>query len=88
MVPAINWETETISRERLAIIIYAALVTFPIVMLPSTPAMWLAGMSFGYGIGFVLVMAGVTVGMTLPYIIGCLFREQINKVKSSVSLCF
>ncbi|KAH7577803.1 hypothetical protein ACOSQ2_001153 [Xanthoceras sorbifolium] len=78
MVPIISWEMETFSPRSLAILIFASLVIFPVVLLPSTPAMWLAGMTFGYRIGFLLVMAGVTVGVTLPYFIGSLFRHQIN----------
>ncbi|KAI9181682.1 hypothetical protein LWI28_017507 [Acer negundo] len=78
MVPFIRWETETFSPRSRAILIFASMVVFPIVLLPSTPSMWLAGMTFGYGIGFLLVMAGVTVGVTLPYFIGSLFRNQIN----------
>ncbi|KAK0582153.1 hypothetical protein LWI29_022115 [Acer saccharum] len=78
MVPFIGWEMETFSPRSRAILIFASMVIFPIVLLPSTPSMWLAGMTFGYGIGFLLVMAGVTVGVTLPYFIGSLFRNQIN----------
>jgi uncharacterized membrane protein YdjX (TVP38/TMEM64 family) len=40
--------------------------------------MWLAGMIFGYGIGFVIIMVGTTIGMVLPYLIGLVFRERIH----------
>ncbi|KAK3194979.1 hypothetical protein Dsin_026289 [Dipteronia sinensis] len=77
-VPFIRWEMETFSPRSLAILLFASMVIFPVVLLPSTPAMWLAGMTFGYGFGFLLVMAGVAMGVTLPYFIGSLFRNKIN----------
>lgn len=40
--------------------------------------MWLAGMIFGYGLGFVIIMVGTTIGMTLPFLVGLLFRDRIH----------
>jgi len=40
--------------------------------------MWLAGMIFGYGVGFVIIMIGTTIGMILPYLVGLLFRDSIH----------
>jgi membrane protein DedA with SNARE-associated domain len=48
------------------------------VLLPSGPPMWLTGIVFGYGFGFLIIMAGVTVGMSIPYWIGLLFRDRLN----------
>ncbi|KAJ7967898.1 SNARE associated Golgi protein family [Quillaja saponaria] len=41
--------------------------------------MWLAGMIFGYGLGFVIIMVGTTIGMVLPYLIGLLLRDRIHQ---------
>ncbi|KAF5781257.1 putative transmembrane protein TMEM64 [Helianthus annuus] len=38
--------------------------------------MWVAGMSFGYTLGFLLIMYGVTIGASLPYFIGSLFYDK------------
>jgi hypothetical protein len=51
---------------------------FPVFLIPSGPSMWLAGMIFGYGIGFVIIMVGTTIGMVLPYLIGLVFRDRIH----------
>ncbi|KAK9273318.1 hypothetical protein L1049_018125 [Liquidambar formosana] len=78
VIPIINWEMETFSTPVLAVIIFASMSLFPVVCLPSTPSMWVAGMTFGYGIGFLLVMAGVGVAVSLTYFIGSsLFHHKI-----------
>ncbi|KAJ0110611.1 hypothetical protein Patl1_00291 [Pistacia atlantica] len=79
IVPIIKWEMATFSPPSLATVIVASLAIFPVVLLPSTPSMWMAGMTFGYGIGFLLVIAGITVGVSLPYFIGSLFQSRINE---------
>lgn len=40
--------------------------------------MWLAGMIFGYGLGFFIIMVGTTIGMILPFLVGLLFRDRIH----------
>lgn len=40
--------------------------------------MWLAGMTFGYGLGFLLIIGGVVVGVSLPYVVGSLFYDKIH----------
>lgn len=50
----------------------------PLILVPSSPSMWLAGIIFGYGLGFVIIMIGTTIGMVLPYFIGLLFRDRIH----------
>ncbi|GAV75684.1 SNARE_assoc domain-containing protein [Cephalotus follicularis] len=77
VVPIIKWEVATFSPPGLAVIIFVSIAIFPLILLPSTPSMWIAGMTFGYGIGFLLVMAGVSVGVSLPYFIGSLFNDKI-----------
>ncbi|KAK6143804.1 hypothetical protein DH2020_024152 [Rehmannia glutinosa] len=51
----------------------------PVFLIPSGPSMWLAGMIFGYGLGFVIIMAGTTIGMILPYLIGLIFCDRIHR---------
>lgn len=62
----------------LALVLVASLAFFPVFLIPSGPSMWLAGMVFGYGLGFVIIMVGTTIGMILPYSIGLLFRDRIH----------
>lgn len=78
IIPIINWETSTFSTPVVAVIIVASVSLFPILLLPSTPSMWVAGMTFGYGFGFLLIIAGVAVGVSLPYFIGSLFHDKMQ----------
>lgn len=73
-----QWEATAFGRPVLALVLVASLAFFPVVLIPSGPSMWLAGMIFGYGLGFVIIMAGTTIGMVLPYLIGLLFRDRIH----------
>ncbi|XAR56206.1 hypothetical protein NMG60_11036588 [Bertholletia excelsa] len=79
LLPIMKWEATALGRPVLAIVLVASLAFFPVFLIPSGPSMWLAGMIFGYGIGFVIIMVGTTIGMTLTYLIGLLFREQIHQ---------
>lgn len=79
LLPMLQWEATAFGRPVLALILVASLAFFPALLIPSGPSMWLAGMIFGYGIGFVIIMVGTTIGMILPYLIGLLFRERIHK---------
>uniref|UniRef100_A0A7N0SZ39 VTT domain-containing protein n=1 Tax=Kalanchoe fedtschenkoi TaxID=63787 RepID=A0A7N0SZ39_KALFE len=78
IIPVISWETRTFTNAELAIIIFASVAIFPSLLLPSTPSMWVAGITFGYGFGFMLIMAGVAVGVSLPFFIGSLFHHRIQ----------
>jgi uncharacterized membrane protein YdjX (TVP38/TMEM64 family) len=77
-VPVMQWEASAFGRPVLAIVLVASLALFPVILVPSGPSMWLAGMIFGYGWGFLIIMAGTTIGMVLPYWIGALFRERLH----------
>ncbi|XP_058104684.1 uncharacterized protein LOC131248421 [Magnolia sinica] len=79
VVPVLNWERATFSTLVLGFLLFACMALFPALLLPSAPSMWIAGMTFGYGYGFLLIMAGTSVGMSLPYFIGSLFRHKIHK---------
>ncbi|KAJ1292053.1 hypothetical protein BS78_02G362700 [Paspalum vaginatum] len=79
IMPIIQWEAKSFGRPVLAVVIIASLALFPVVFLPSGPAMWLTGIVFGYGFGFLIIMAGITIGMSIPYWIGLFFRERLNR---------
>ncbi|XP_008800284.1 transmembrane protein 64 [Phoenix dactylifera] len=78
LLPIMQWEATAFGRPVLALVLVASLAFFPVVLIPSGPSMWLAGMIFGYGLGFVIIMVGTTIGMVLPYLIGLFFRERIH----------
>ncbi|KAK6251199.1 hypothetical protein SCA6_005204 [Theobroma cacao] len=78
LMPIINWEMATFSTPMLAVLVFASVALFPTVLLPSTPSMWVAGMTFGYGFGFLLIISAAAVGVSLPYFIGSLFLHRIQ----------
>ncbi|KAK2989147.1 hypothetical protein RJ640_027221 [Escallonia rubra] len=78
IIPIINWETSTFSTPVLAFLLFASVALFPILLLPSTPSMWVAGMTFGYGFGFLLIIGGVVIGISLPYFLGSLFYHKMQ----------
>ncbi|XP_021759571.1 transmembrane protein 64-like [Chenopodium quinoa] len=79
LLPMMQWEATAFGRPVLALVLVASLAIFPVLLIPSGPSMWLAGMIFGYGLGFVIIMVGTTIGMILPYAIGLLFRDRIHQ---------
>ncbi|CAN6469589.1 unnamed protein product [Victoria cruziana] len=79
LVPLLQWEATAFGRPVLALVLVASLALFPVFWIPSGPSMWLAGMIFGYGFGFLIIMLGTTIGMVLPYVIGYIFREHIHR---------
>ncbi|KAK8944694.1 hypothetical protein KSP39_PZI008346 [Platanthera zijinensis] len=79
VVPILNWEMETFSIPTLGLLLFATIALLPTVFIPSSPCMWVGGMTFGYGYGFLLILAGASIGMSLPYFIGSSFRHKIHK---------
>jgi uncharacterized membrane protein YdjX (TVP38/TMEM64 family) len=79
LYPVMEWEATAFGRPALALVLVASLALFPVFLIPSGPSMWLAGMIFGYGLGFVIIMVGTTIGMVLPYLIGLKFRDRIHQ---------
>ncbi|KAJ0237997.1 T166 protein [Hirschfeldia incana] len=79
LIPILQWEATAFGRPMLFIVLLVSLALFPVFLIPSGPSMWLAGMIFGYGIGFVIIMVGTTVGMVLPYLIGLMFRDRLHQ---------
>ncbi|GFP81836.1 transmembrane protein 64 [Phtheirospermum japonicum] len=78
IIPIIIWEKETFSTSMLALIVFGSLAIFPTLLIPSTPSMWIAGITFGYGYGFLLIIGAVAIGVTIPYFIGSLFCHRIH----------
>lgn len=79
VIPILDWEANTFSTPVLGLLIFACIALFPVLLLPSSPCMWIAGMSFGYGYGFLLIMGAASVGMSMPFFIGSLFRHKIHR---------
>ncbi|CAA0824783.1 SNARE associated Golgi protein family [Striga hermonthica] len=79
LFPILRLEATAFGPPVLALVLVASLALFPLVLIPSGPSMWLAGMIFGYGLGFVIIMIGTTIGMILPYLVGFLFRDRIHQ---------
>ncbi|KAL8227418.1 hypothetical protein R6Q59_000097 [Mikania micrantha] len=80
VVPILNWETKTFKKPVLAVVILGSIALFPSIFLPSTPSMWVAGMTFGYGFGFLLIIGGVIIGISIPYMFGSLFYTKIEEL--------
>jgi uncharacterized membrane protein YdjX (TVP38/TMEM64 family) len=78
LIPFIHWERKTFSTPVLAILVFASVALFPSMLLPSSPSMWIAGMTFGYGFGFLLIMSAIVIGVSLPYFIGSFFLHKIQ----------
>ncbi|KAJ6842779.1 uncharacterized protein M6B38_256500 [Iris pallida] len=79
VIPILNWERTTFSIPVLGLLLFASIAFFPAMLLPSAPSMWIAGMTFGYGYGFLLIMGAAIIGMSLPFFIGSLFQHKIHK---------
>lgn len=78
VIPVINWEMKTFSTPVLAVLVFASVALFPTLLLPSTPSMWVAGMTFGYGYGFLLIISAAAIGVSLPFFIGSIFHHKIE----------
>uniref|UniRef100_A0ACD5UYE8 Uncharacterized protein n=1 Tax=Avena sativa TaxID=4498 RepID=A0ACD5UYE8_AVESA len=79
IVPLIDWQSTTFSRPVIALICFGAIALFPSVLIPSSPFMWIAGMTFGYGYGFLIITTAMSIGMSLPFFIGCAFHSRIQR---------
>ncbi|WOL10606.1 hypothetical protein Cni_G19365 [Canna indica] len=79
VIPTLDWEMATFSKPVLGLLLFASIALFPTMLLPSSPSMWIVGMTFGYGYGFLLIMAGTSIGMSLPFFVGSLFNQKIHR---------
>lgn len=79
VIPLMEWEATTFSRPVLALVLIGSMALLPVFLIPSGPSMWLAGMIFGYGFGFLIIMTGTFIGMSLAFFIGrWLFHAKIQ----------
>lgn len=79
VVPFLEWERTAFDKPVLALILFASISILPVFLVPTSPSMWLAGMTFGYVYGFLLITGAVSLGMSLPFLIGSLFRHRIHR---------
>lgn len=79
IIPMIKWERTKFSSPVLAAVVFASIALFPTLILPSSPSMWVAGMTFGYGFGFLLIISAAAVGVSLPFFIGSMFSHKIDR---------
>ena len=78
LIPFINWVRSTFSIPVLGLLLFASVALFPSILLPSSPSMWMAGLTFGYGKGFLLILSAASIGVTLPFLIGHLFLYKMQ----------
>ncbi|ESQ38263.1 hypothetical protein EUTSA_v10028910mg [Eutrema salsugineum] len=78
LIPLIKWEMRTFTHPVLGLFVFASVALFPIILLPSTPSMWVAGITFGYVYGFLLTFPAIAIGVSLPYFISYLFCHKIQ----------
>ncbi|XP_062187253.1 uncharacterized protein LOC133890747 [Phragmites australis] len=79
VAPILYWVSTTFSRPAIALICFGTIALFPSVLLPSSPFMWIAGMTFGYGYGFLIITAAMSIGMSLPYFMGSAFHCRMRR---------
>ncbi|KAG2297801.1 hypothetical protein Bca52824_034273 [Brassica carinata] len=78
LIPFIIWVRSTFSIPMLGLLLFASVALFPSILLPSSPSMWMAGLTFGYGKGFLLILSAASIGVTLPFLIGHLFLHKMQ----------
>ncbi|XP_014520171.1 transmembrane protein 64 [Vigna radiata var. radiata] len=79
IIPMINWGTNRFSSPELAVLVFASVALFPTLVMPSSPSMWVAGMTFGYCFGFLLIISAAAIGVSLPFLIGSIFHHKIEE---------
>ncbi|CAN8308320.1 unnamed protein product [Cochlearia groenlandica] len=78
LIPIIKWEMRTFTHPVLGLLVFSSVALFPIILIPSTPSMWVAGITFGYIYGFLLTFPAIAIGVSLPYFISYLFCDKIQ----------
>jgi len=74
----INWGTNKFTSPELAVMVFASIALFPTLVMPSSPSMWVAGMTFGYCFGFLIIISAAAIGVSLPFLIGSIFHHKIE----------
>ncbi|XP_047339140.1 uncharacterized protein LOC124942643 isoform X1 [Impatiens glandulifera] len=78
LIPWMDWQMQAFSKPMLTVILFASIAFFPVFLIPSSPSMWVVGMMFGYGFGFLVIICGVSIGMSLPFFLGSFFYSKIE----------
>uniref|UniRef100_A0A1J3E6T7 VTT domain-containing protein n=1 Tax=Noccaea caerulescens TaxID=107243 RepID=A0A1J3E6T7_NOCCA len=78
LIPIIKWEMRTLTYPMCGLLVFLSVALFPIILVPSTPSMWVAGITFGYVYGFLLTFPAIAIGVSLPYFISYLFCHKIQ----------
>ncbi|KAL6322125.1 hypothetical protein AAG906_005063 [Vitis piasezkii] len=78
--PLTKWLAVNFSPLELAAAIFASLALFPAALLESAPSLWIAGIVFGYELGFLIIIPGIAVGVTLPNFIAYPLRSKIQRL--------
>ncbi|XP_010533740.1 PREDICTED: uncharacterized protein LOC104809436 [Tarenaya hassleriana] len=79
LIPFIKWVRRRFSIPMLGLLLFASIALFPAFLIPSSPSMWMVGLTFGYGYGFLLILSAMSIGVSLPYFIGHLFLNKIQE---------
>ncbi|XP_027909973.1 uncharacterized protein LOC114169130 [Vigna unguiculata] len=79
IIPMINWGTNKFTSPELAVMVFASIALFPTLVMPSSPSMWVAGMTFGYCFGFLIIISAAAIGVSLPFLIGSIFHHKIEE---------
>ena len=70
VIPTMEWEVRNFSRPVLALVLILSMAGLPLLLIPTMPCMWLSGMVFAYGFGFLIIMAGTLMGTSFPFFLG------------------
>ena len=73
-----QWEASAFGRPVLAVVLVASFALFPVILVPSGPSMWLAGMIFGYGWGFLIIIMVGTTNWHGGTVLDWLFCERLH----------
>ncbi|XP_077250907.1 uncharacterized protein LOC143890203 [Tasmannia lanceolata] len=75
-----QWEATVLGQFVLAFVLVASMAFSKVLLIPPGLSMWLTGMILGHVLGFVITMIGSTIGISLLFFIGTLFRDRGHKV--------
>ncbi|KAG2330520.1 hypothetical protein Bca4012_019896 [Brassica carinata] len=78
LIPIIKWEMRTFTHPVLGLLVFTTVALLPVILFPSLPSMWVAGITFGFGYGLLLTYPAIAIGVSLPYFISYLFCDKIQ----------
>lgn len=81
MVPFVDKLKQNLRPLDIALICFGGYVTLPMVFLPTSPFLWLAGMVFHFGECVALFVVAAFVGMSLPFLLARTYLQKpVHKV--------